>query len=255
MLAATAKIGDLQRQLGTTDREHDASLALTALERARCGARGPAGAGGEGEAQIPTQRQSASSQAEMLARVIAVEAQLAASQVQNVKFQELLSQMQDAAAADALDALQRRQASPSSAAATPPRTWGSPDSAAATPSRGWGEAGEQALCGICRRLSAELPRGARRRVSLPAWNGRYLSLPKQELEPEEGEECRAGEGTPAPPVSDSWDWPLSRHEKRERALFVDRQVLMADQRSLLEHIESLTGEPARLGLELPPRPC
>eukprot|EP00747_Dinoflagellata_sp_TGD_P213167 gnl/TRDRNA2_/TRDRNA2_86162_c0_seq2.p1 gnl/TRDRNA2_/TRDRNA2_86162_c0~~gnl/TRDRNA2_/TRDRNA2_86162_c0_seq2.p1 ORF type:complete len:199 (-),score=39.61 gnl/TRDRNA2_/TRDRNA2_86162_c0_seq2:79-675(-) len=60
-----------------------------------------------------------------------------------------------------------------------------------------------------------------------------------------------------PPSSDSWDWPLSRQERKARLTMIDRQMLMMEQRDLeekLEHMASVAeasavapGDPALLG--------
>lgn len=42
-----------------------------------------------------------------------------------------------------------------------------------------------------------------------------------------------------PPSSGSWDWPLSRTEKKERVLSIDRRMLMEDRRMLMQEVEQL----------------
>eukprot|EP00929_Paragymnodinium_shiwhaense_P016489 TRINITY_DN124886_c0_g1_i1.p1 TRINITY_DN124886_c0_g1~~TRINITY_DN124886_c0_g1_i1.p1 ORF type:complete len:371 (+),score=87.03 TRINITY_DN124886_c0_g1_i1:126-1238(+) len=42
-----------------------------------------------------------------------------------------------------------------------------------------------------------------------------------------------------PPTSISWDWPLSRLEKKARILMIDRQVLMLDRRELAQEVREL----------------
>lgn len=109
---------------------------------------------------------------------------------------------------------------------------------------------EQTLHSACLRLGSQwsnwIYRSAGRRVVIPTWNGCYLSFPKAEHVDEEEEEA---DYAPVPPASSSWDWPLSRQEKKERVVYVNRQMLMADQRSLMEHIEDLQEESIRRGVK------
>jgi len=51
-----------------------------------------------------------------------------------------------------------------------------------------------------------------------------------------------GECLLAPPGSDSWDWPLSRHEKKSRIVMLDRNMLLADQSALVEQMTELCHE-------------
>lgn len=44
---------------------------------------------------------------------------------------------------------------------------------------------------------------------------------------------------PVPPSGISWDWPLSRHEKKARIVMIDRNVLIADQGALEEKLEMM----------------
>jgi len=52
---------------------------------------------------------------------------------------------------------------------------------------------------------------------------------------------------PRPPCSESWDWPLTRHEKKARILLIDKQIIMDDREHLQEELEVLrsldTGTP------------
>jgi len=41
---------------------------------------------------------------------------------------------------------------------------------------------------------------------------------------------------PVPPDSNCWDWPLSRHEKKERILLLERQMNATDRRLLIKEI-------------------
>jgi len=122
----------------------------------------------------------------------------------------------------------------------------------------------EALQTACRRLGADWAqwlRGANgRRLIVPAWRGVYLSFPKAEdaggaaamVGPAVCKEDSEEDGVPAPPGSDFWDWPLSRREKHERAVFVDRQMLLADQRALMEHTEEMRSSCAHHGVEVVP---
>jgi len=47
------------------------------------------------------------------------------------------------------------------------------------------------------------------------------------------------ETPPVPPVGESWDWPLSRPEKKTRLTMLDRYVLMADNRLLEREVRML----------------
>jgi hypothetical protein len=44
---------------------------------------------------------------------------------------------------------------------------------------------------------------------------------------------------PRPPCSQSWDWPLTRHEKKARILMIDKNVLLMDRETLQNEIEVL----------------
>lgn len=47
---------------------------------------------------------------------------------------------------------------------------------------------------------------------------------------------------PMPPGGGSWDWPMSRQEKKARVTMIDRDVMLADQRVLRERITELVGD-------------
>lgn len=47
------------------------------------------------------------------------------------------------------------------------------------------------------------------------------------------------ESPPMPPSGESWDWPLSRHEKKSRLTMLDRLVLLADNRLLERQVQKL----------------
>jgi hypothetical protein len=44
---------------------------------------------------------------------------------------------------------------------------------------------------------------------------------------------------PEPPVSASWDWPLSRQERKARVQLLDRQLMLAEQQDLMWQLEEL----------------
>lgn len=46
---------------------------------------------------------------------------------------------------------------------------------------------------------------------------------------------------PVPPGGGSWDWPMSRQEKKARVTMIDRDVMLADQQVLRERITELVG--------------
>uniref|UniRef100_A0A7S0FWB6 Uncharacterized protein n=1 Tax=Pyrodinium bahamense TaxID=73915 RepID=A0A7S0FWB6_9DINO len=109
----------------------------------------------------------------------------------------------------------------------------------------------------CLRLGADwsswLRAATGRCLVVPAWRGLYLTLPRvAAAAPDGGAAEEAVRGAPAPPGSDFWDWPLSRREKWERAVFVDRQMLLADQRALMEHAEVLRSDCIQNGIEVSP---
>lgn len=107
---------------------------------------------------------------------------------------------------------------------------------------------QQELHRACMRLGSQwsqwIHRCAGRRVVIPTWNGCYLSFPKA-LDSYAAEE---DDVAPEPPGSSSWDWPMSRYEKKARAEFISRQMLMADQKSLMEYIEDLQDTCAQHGI-------
>lgn len=45
-----------------------------------------------------------------------------------------------------------------------------------------------------------------------------------------------------PPHGESWDWPLTRHEKKERLRLIDQQMTDLDQKALIGEIEQLRSE-------------
>eukprot|EP00747_Dinoflagellata_sp_TGD_P207053 gnl/TRDRNA2_/TRDRNA2_80665_c0_seq1.p1 gnl/TRDRNA2_/TRDRNA2_80665_c0~~gnl/TRDRNA2_/TRDRNA2_80665_c0_seq1.p1 ORF type:complete len:369 (-),score=62.93 gnl/TRDRNA2_/TRDRNA2_80665_c0_seq1:72-1178(-) len=46
------------------------------------------------------------------------------------------------------------------------------------------------------------------------------------------------ESLPLPPCSISWDWPLSRHEKKARVLMIDRHVLTIERMALIDELKA-----------------
>uniref|UniRef100_A0A7S4V2W5 Uncharacterized protein n=1 Tax=Alexandrium monilatum TaxID=311494 RepID=A0A7S4V2W5_9DINO len=59
------------------------------------------------------------------------------------------------------------------------------------------------------------------------------------LEHDPGPYALLEESPPLPPNGESWDWPLSRHEKKSRLTALDRCVLMADNRLLEREVQML----------------
>lgn len=47
---------------------------------------------------------------------------------------------------------------------------------------------------------------------------------------------------PLPPGGGSWDWPMSRQEKKARITMIDRDVMLSDQRVLRERITELVSD-------------
>jgi len=189
-------------------------------------------------------QQEAAAAAEQARKEAPVAARIEAPQESGYSLRGLFQQM-------------RRSASTSSYLAAP-LAWTRRDAAAqtdeqqeaaiSTPEEG--ASSESPAAGAARFEEPELP-ASRRRLSFPVWKGAYLSFGKEgPPSAAAGKESREGteDGVPAPPSSDSWDWPMSRPEKRERFNFVDRQMLMADQRALMEQLQSFHAECARHGL-------
>lgn len=44
---------------------------------------------------------------------------------------------------------------------------------------------------------------------------------------------------PRPPIGDSWDWPLTRHEKKARILLIDKNVIQMDRQFLQDELSIL----------------
>lgn len=53
------------------------------------------------------------------------------------------------------------------------------------------------------------------------------------------------DATPPGPPGTSWDWPMSRHEKRERLRLIDHHVTYMDKKALIGEIEHLRAESCR----------
>merc|ERR1712083_1006730 len=75
---------------------------------------------------------------------------------------------------------------------------------------------------------------------------KVLSYPSNlpELTPEKEKENNtivSLEELPFPPASSAWDWPLSRVERKERVVMLDRQMLLVDQKVIQGQIEELRG--------------
>jgi len=50
---------------------------------------------------------------------------------------------------------------------------------------------------------------------------------------------RSREQIPYPPSGSSWEWPLSRHEKKSRVVMIDRCMLMADHKALARQLQKV----------------
>jgi len=114
----------------------------------------------------------------------------------------------------------------------------------------------------------------------PTWDGQYLSSPKRGRRPPgllpldgspgqddeklgdedqamcqdddvKAEKLMEDDGLPPPPSSRCWDWPLSKPEKQERVAMMDAQILLYDQRGLIDEVEALRGVCVQHGL-VPP---
>jgi len=110
------------------------------------------------------------------------------------------------------------------------------------------------------------------KLARPTWDGQYLSSPKRkkheghgldEQVPDAGGASSSGDhagqeseteddGLPPPPSSRCWDWPLSRPEKQERVAMMDAQILLYEQRGLVDEVQALRTVCAQHGLA--PRP-
>jgi len=109
------------------------------------------------------------------------------------------------------------------------------------------------------------------RVPKPTFDGQYLSSPKRGRRPagltawdgvdDDGESSRPEEvlsgqedcdldenGLPLPPSSRCWDWPMSKPEKQERVAMMDAQILLYDQKGLIDEVEALRDVCAQHGL-------
>ncbi|CAE8720780.1 unnamed protein product, partial [Polarella glacialis] len=66
--------------------------------------------------------------------------------------------------------------------------------------------------------------------------------------------CSPEEATslPLPPSAESWDWPLSRLEKKSRIVMLDRHMLLADKRELADEVRQLRRS-SRAGSQPPSR--
>jgi len=111
------------------------------------------------------------------------------------------------------------------------------------------------------------------KLARPTWDGQYLSSPKRkkheghaldEQVPDAGGASSSGDhagqeseteddGLPPPPSSRCWDWPLSRPEKQERVAMMDAQILLYEQRGLVDEVQELRDVCAQHGLA--PRPA
>ncbi|CAE8613160.1 unnamed protein product, partial [Polarella glacialis] len=95
------------------------------------------------------------------------------------------------------------------------------------------------------------PKRGRRPAGLTAWDG--LDDDGESSRPEEvlsgQEDCDLDEnGLPLPPSSRCWDWPMSKPEKQERVAMMDAQILLYDQKGLIDEVEALRDVCAQHGL-------
>lgn len=51
--------------------------------------------------------------------------------------------------------------------------------------------------------------------------------------------CCRRDQIPYPPSGSSWEWPLSRHEKKSRIVMIDRCMLMADHTALAQQLQKV----------------
>lgn len=90
-------------------------------------------------------------------------------------------------------------------------------------------------------------RSKSRRASAPCRQLPGAEQVQEALEPSLADAVSTGPDVcdlPAPPASSSWDWPLTRLEKKARVLMIDRQVVMMDREALVRQLTRLSGASA-----------
>jgi len=213
------------------------------------------------QTEAASQQQEAAAQTEMAVQQLEASAQTEAGmqQVEGSVQTEAVVQQLDASAQTeaALLSLGQEAALPAQAQVVSVQV----DAEAQTQDKSDSESLQAALRSACAHLGTRwlhwLHRSGARRLIVPVWQGFYLSFPREEeaTAPGEHQAVLPDSDPPLLPDGHAWDWPLSRHEKKERLVFLKSQMLLADQRALLDHVALLQHTLDEVGCEGVIRPA